>query len=55
MTYQIVIGNEELVNAYGGLAGVPTTFMLDKSGKIVAKEVGMQSAKHFEEIIKKAL
>ncbi|HZV13007.1 MAG TPA: TlpA disulfide reductase family protein [Candidatus Kapabacteria bacterium] len=55
MEYEILVGTQELANAYGGITGVPTTFIVDKSGKIVASTVGMQSRDAFEKMIKEAL
>ncbi|RMF92604.1 MAG: TlpA family protein disulfide reductase, partial [Candidatus Schekmanbacteria bacterium] len=40
VTYPIVMGNEEVVNLYGGIRGIPTTFIVDKDGKIFKKYVG---------------
>jgi len=40
MTYTSVIGNPEVVQAYGGIQYIPTTFMIDKRGLIFRKYVG---------------
>jgi thiol-disulfide isomerase/thioredoxin len=45
--YPIVIDNGDLENAFGGLRGIPTTFYIDKEGKIVKKLVGLQSKERF--------
>lgn len=55
LPYQMVVGNEEIANAYGGLNGIPTTVIIDKNGKIVDKLVGMRNLKAFEDVLKKAL
>lgn len=55
MTYQIVVGSDELANAFGGLSGVPTTFVIDKTGKLVDSRVGMANRAAFEAMLKKAL
>lgn len=47
MTYQIVIDNGDLEEAFGGLRGYPTTFYVDKNGKIVKKLIGLQSKEKF--------
>ena len=53
--YPIVIDNGDLEKAFGGLRGIPTTFYIDKNGKIVKKLIGMQSketfAKEFDAIL----
>ncbi|MEW5798479.1 MAG: TlpA disulfide reductase family protein [Bacteroidota bacterium] len=45
--YPIVIDNGDLENAFGGLRGIPTTFYIDKNGKIAKKLVGLQSKEKF--------
>ncbi len=55
VTYPIVIDNGDLEEAFGGLRGYPTTFYIDKTGKIVKKMIGAQSketfAKEFDSIL----
>lgn len=41
MTYPVVLGDEATANAYGGIRGIPTTFIIDRKGNIVKKYVGM--------------
>jgi cytochrome c biogenesis protein CcmG, thiol:disulfide interchange protein DsbE len=55
VTYPIVIGNNDVAAAYGGIRGIPTTFILDRSGAIVEKFVGYREKEVFEEAIKKLL
>lgn len=38
--YTILLGDETVVKNYGGFKGVPTTFLLDKEGRIVKKYSG---------------
>lgn len=47
MTYPIIIDNGDLEQAFGGIRGIPTTFMITKDGKIVNKLVGLQSKEKF--------
>jgi thiol-disulfide isomerase/thioredoxin len=54
--YQIIVDNNgDLQTAFGGLRGYPTTFYIDKSGKIVKRLLGLQSkekfAKEFDAIL----
>jgi thiol-disulfide isomerase/thioredoxin len=54
--YQVVIDNNgELQQALGGLRGYPTTYYVDKNGKIVKKLLGMQSKQKFAEEFKAIL
>lgn len=45
--YPIVIDNGDLETAFGGLRGIPTTFYIDKNGKIAKKLIGLQSKEKF--------
>jgi peroxiredoxin len=47
INYQIVLGNVMMMQNFGG-SGLPTTFVIDRSGKIVAKHVGFTSKETFE-------
>jgi thiol-disulfide isomerase/thioredoxin len=47
VTYPLIIDNGELEKAFGGIRAIPTTFYIDKNGKIVEKLVGMQSKTRF--------
>ncbi len=53
--YPLVLAGEDLVNAYGGLEGVPTTFIVNGKGLIVEKMVGMQDAATFRKAIEGAM
>ncbi|HET7153514.1 MAG TPA: TlpA disulfide reductase family protein [Candidatus Kapabacteria bacterium] len=55
MKYEILVGSDELANAYGGISGIPTTFIIDRNGKIVSSAVGEQSREAFEKMIKDVL
>ncbi len=41
--YQIVIANDELVEAFGNVYAIPTSFVVDQQGKIVQTLVGIRS------------
>ena len=47
MNYPIVIASEELVNAYGGIQSVPSTFLINDKGEIVNTIVGMRTKADF--------
>jgi thiol-disulfide isomerase/thioredoxin len=55
INYSIFIANEDIDKAYGGISAVPTTFIIDKNGKISEKIVGMQSKVKFMEAINSVL
>lgn len=50
-----VTGAQELGQRYGGIRGIPTTFLVDKQGRIAQKYVGYQSKQVFEKEIQALL
>lgn len=52
INYPLVIADQKVVNSYGGITAIPTTFIVDKEGKIVEKVVGYRDKEFFEEKIK---
>lgn len=48
MTYPVAVLNQEILNAYGPISGIPTAFLIDKEGRIVKKYVGYRPKNVFE-------
>jgi thiol-disulfide isomerase/thioredoxin len=40
INYTVVMGNNEVAQKFGGIQGLPTTFVLDKEGKVAKKYPG---------------
>lgn len=55
VTYPVLIGNQDVAARYGGIRGIPTTFLIDREGRIVEKYVGYTDKEVFESAIKKLL
>ena len=55
VNYPILIGKEEVGTTFGGVNVLPTTFFLDRNGKVIAREFGLQSRSIFVDHIKEAL
>ena len=55
MNYSVLIGNPQVVAAYGGIRGIPTTFIVDKKGMIRARFEGYRPKATFENLITKLL
>lgn len=55
INYPVVLGDETVVNAFGGVEGIPTTFIIDRKGQIVRKHVGYADKSEFEAEIKPLL
>ncbi|MFH1783814.1 MAG: TlpA disulfide reductase family protein [bacterium] len=49
MNYPIVRSTNDVNKAYGGIRAIPTTFIIDKKGKIRNKHIGFASYETFEE------
>ena len=48
MNYRVMIGNPDIAQLYGGLESVPTSFIIDKSGRIAVTHVGLCSKSEYE-------
>ena len=55
VNYPILLGKEAVGEAYGGVIGLPTSFFVDRSGKIVAHVEGLADRSQIEDDIKLAL
>ena len=55
VNYRIVLGDDTTGDLYGGLEALPTTFVIDRNGRIAAVHVGLTSRKDFEDAIEKLL
>jgi thiol-disulfide isomerase/thioredoxin len=55
MNYPVLLGTEKVADMYGGVDGLPTNFILDRSGKVVGSEKGLVSESVLVEHIEKAL
>jgi thiol-disulfide isomerase/thioredoxin len=52
MNYTVTVGNDDLSALYGGIEDLPTTLIIDKSGHIAAKHVGLCPRSYYESEIK---
>lgn len=55
INYPVLFDVSEVSTPYGGVDGLPTTFFVDRSGKVVASTVGLATRDEIEADIKKAL
>lgn len=51
INYPIFMSTEAIEATYGGVTGIPATFIIDKTGKIVNKIVGSKTYEEFVEFI----
>lgn len=55
MNYPVLLGKEETSDLYGGVDALPTTFYIDRSGKIITTVPGLADRREIEDNIIKAL
>jgi peroxiredoxin len=53
INYRILQGSDSTAELYGGVDALPTTFLIDRDGKIAATHVGLAGKDDFEDGIKK--
>lgn len=55
INYTVVLDKKGVSNLYGGIRSIPTTFVINREGKVVDQIVGSRSKAEFESLIKKWL
>jgi len=55
VNYPILIGKESVGDQYGGIPGLPESFLIARDGKIVDKIIGLRGKAEIEDAIKEAL
>jgi cytochrome c biogenesis protein CcmG/thiol:disulfide interchange protein DsbE len=55
VNYRVLIGDDLTAQMYGGVDALPTTFLIDKTGRIAAVHVGLASRKDFEDGVEQLL
>lgn len=54
LNYPVIMATREMIAAYGGISAIPTSYLVDKNGKIVDMILGYRDEGQYEEIIKSA-
>jgi thiol-disulfide isomerase/thioredoxin len=55
INYPILMGNNDVVSAYGGVRGIPTAFVITQDGKIYRRYIGYKEKSVFESDIRALL
>ena len=53
MNYPVALGSAHLADQYGGVLGLPITFVIDREGRIFARHIGATNPTVFEEEIRR--
>jgi cytochrome c biogenesis protein CcmG/thiol:disulfide interchange protein DsbE len=55
MNYRVLMGNDLTAQLYGGVDSLPTTFLIDREGRIAAVHVGLADRRDFEDGVERLL
>jgi len=55
MNYPVAVGNQRIGELYGGIFGLPTTFLIGRDGRIYAKHTGATSPSVLEDEVQQLL
>ena len=55
MNYTLVMGDEAVVEAFGSFQAIPTTFLINRSGRILNQKTGAVPPEEYEKLVKQAL
>ena len=55
INYPVVLTDTKIVDAYGGIDGLPTTFIINRTGRIVQQHLGFTEKSEIESEIKSLL
>jgi thiol-disulfide isomerase/thioredoxin len=55
MNYTVVMGDDAVAEAFGGIEAIPTTFLIDRAGRIVHQKTGAMAHDEYEQLVQRAL
>jgi peroxiredoxin len=55
LNYPVVLGGAEIAKAYGNVRSIPTTFIIDRDGKVIDSHVGAMSEEQLVKTFEKLL
>jgi len=55
MNYPVAVGNQRVGELYGGIFGLPTTFVIGRDGRIYAKHIGAEDVSVIEDEVQQLL
>ena len=51
----MVLGNDQVAQNYGGIDSLPTTFVIDRDGRIASTHVGLVSRRDYDAEVQQLL
>jgi len=55
INYRLVMGNDSVAQQFGGVDALPTTFLIDREGRIASVHIGLSGKRDFEDGIQELL
>jgi peroxiredoxin len=55
MNYTVAMADGTIVDAFGGFESIPTTFLINREGRIVNRKVGAMPADEYEKLVVQTL
>ena len=55
VNYRVIIGTDEVADLYGGVSSLPTSFIIDRQGKIASTHIGLVSKSVYQNDIEQLL
>ena len=55
INYPLVMGDDRVQSAFGGIEAIPTTFLIDREGKVRHRKVGSMSRAEYEPLVRSLL
>ena len=55
MNYEVVMADDDILTAFGGMDAIPTTFLIDRAGNLRERKVGAEPTAVYEQTILKYL
>jgi hypothetical protein len=55
MNYPIVLGDDDLAAKFGGLLGLPTTYVVTRDGKVAKRYIGLATEADLDKLIQSLL
>jgi len=55
INYRVLMGNDDVAQAYGGVDSLPTSFLIDREGNVAQVHVGLVSRSRYENELQELL